>query len=216
PLLGIGSLFTPFVMAFLIARDPAFDPRRLLERGLPYALLSGVIAALYLVIVLMGQRLFAAVTGEQAMVFNVVAALAVAFMFAPLRERVQLWLDRLFRRDPRVLRAALDRAGRDLLKALTPNQVRTSVESELQRGLGRPVAVLWPDGGTPRLAPGEDPGEDARAAVDNLLTQAGIRLENLALAEERAIAERRTSELREAAARAELRALHAQVQPHFL
>jgi LytS/YehU family sensor histidine kinase len=46
--------------------------------------------------------------------------------------------------------------------------------------------------------------------------QAGIRLENLALQEQRAAAERRAAELREAATRAELRALHAQVQPHFL
>jgi two-component system LytT family sensor kinase len=58
--------------------------------------------------------------------------------------------------------------------------------------------------------------EDAAPAVDNLLTQAGIRLENLALVEQRAAAERRAVELREAAMRAELRALHAQVQPHFL
>jgi hypothetical protein len=216
PVLSIGSLFTPFVMAFLIAHDPMFDPRRLLARGLPYALLSGVIAALYLVIVLMGQRLFAAVTGEQAMVFNVVAALAVAFMFAPLRERVQLWLDRLFKRDPRVLRAALDRAGHELLKALDPDEVRESVESELRQGLGRPIRVVWPERETPRLGPDEDPGDDARVAVDNLLAQAGIRLENLKLADERAVAERRAAELREAAARAELRALHAQVQPHFL
>src|SRR5262249_38262387 len=41
-------------------------------------------------------------------------------------------------------------------------------------------------------------------------------LENLSLQEQRAAGERRAAELREAATRAELRALHAQVQPHFL
>ncbi|MEK7823895.1 MAG: histidine kinase, partial [Candidatus Eisenbacteria bacterium] len=46
--------------------------------------------------------------------------------------------------------------------------------------------------------------------------QAGLRLENLALQEQRGAAELRAVELREAATRAELRALHAQVQPHFL
>ena len=56
----------------------------------------------------------------------------------------------------------------------------------------------------------------ARRAVENLLLQAGIRLENLALQEHRAAAERQAIELREAATRAELRALQAQVQPHFL
>ncbi|HKQ57501.1 MAG TPA: hypothetical protein VJY35_06510, partial [Candidatus Eisenbacteria bacterium] len=150
-----GLLFTPFVIAFLIARDPVFDPRKLLEKGLPYALLSGVVAAIYIAIVLVGQRMFAAWTGEQALVLNVVAALAVAFVFAPLRERLQLWLDRLFRRDPFALRAALDQAGHELLQALDRDDARASVEAALTRGFGRAVALEWPESGPPRLAPGE-------------------------------------------------------------
>src|SRR5439155_25426516 len=83
-------------------------------------------------------------------------------------------------------------------------------------GLKRTVVLEWPAAAAPRL---RDPGEiheDARAAVDNLLAQAGSRLENISLQELRAAAERREVELREAATRAELRALQAQVQPHFL
>jgi len=209
-------LSSPLLIAFLIANDPAFDPRRLLVQGLPYALLSGVLAGLYLLIVLVAQRVFAAATGEEAMAFNVVAALIVAFAFAPLRERLQRWLDRLFGRDPRTLRLALDQAGRELLGALDRAQVRASVEAGLARGLRRAIALEWPEDGPPRLAdPGEIP-EEALRAVENLLLQAGIRLENLSLQEQRAAGERRAAELREAATRAELRALHAQVQPHFL
>jgi len=213
---SLGVLVTPIIMAFLIARDPVFDPRRLLERGLPYALLSGVVAGLYIAIVLLGQRLFAQVTGEQALVINVAAALVVAFLFAPLRGRLQRALDRLFRRDPLALRAALDQAGHELLQALDRDDARAAVEAAITRGLGRRVALEWPESGPPRLARGEELPEHAAGAVDNLLTQAGIRLENLALVEQRAAAERRAMELREGATRAELRALHAQVQPHFL
>jgi hypothetical protein len=209
-------LGSPLLIALLIANDPAFDPRRLVVRSIPYALLSGVLAALYLGLVLLAQRTFSAATGEDAMVFNVVAALIVAFAFAPLRERLQRWLDRLFGRDPRTLRLSLDQAGRELLGALDRDQVRASVEAGLARGLRRALALEWPRGGPPRLA---DPGaipEDALRGVENLLLQAGIRLENLSLHEQRAADERRAAELREAATRAELRALHAQVQPHFL
>jgi hypothetical protein len=212
----VAWLTSPLLIAFLIANDPAFDPRRLLVQGLPYALLSGVLAALYLAIVLVAQRMFAAATREEGMAFNVIAALAVAFAFAPLRERLQRWLDRLYGRDPRMLRVALDQAGRDLLGALDRDQVRSAVETGLASGLRRHVAVEWPEAGPPRAQdPGEIP-EDARTAVENLLIQAGIRLENLSLHEQRAADERRAAELREAATRAELRALHAQVQPHFL
>jgi hypothetical protein len=214
--ISLGVVFTPFAMAFLIARDPVFDPRRLLERSMPYALLSGVLAAIYLGVVLLGQRFFASVTGEQALVINVVAALVVAFVFAPLRERLQRTLDRLFGRDPLALRIAFDQAGRELLRALDRDELRAAVESALRRGLDRQVAVTWPESGPPQLSPGQELPEHARGAVENLLVQAGIRLENLALQAQRAAAERREVELRESATRAELRALHAQVQPHFL
>ncbi len=214
--LTLAWLTSPLVIAYLIANDPAFDPRRLLVRGLPYALLSGMLAALYLGIVLAAQRLFAETTGEQAMVFNVLAALAVAFAFAPLRQRVQGALDRLFGRDPDAPRRALDGAGHDLLRAFDRHEVRASVERGLSEALKRRVEVEWPEGGPPRLADPEEVPERVRPAVRNLLMQAGVRLENLALQAQRAAAERRVVELREAATRAELRALQAQVQPHFL
>ncbi len=214
--INLAWFFSPLVMAFLIANDPLFDPRRLLVRSIPYALLSGVLAGLYLATALIAQRLFAAATGEQAMVFNVVAALVVAFAFAPLRERVQLALDRVYGRDPRVLRASLDHAGHALLSALDRGEVRSAVEQGLNRGLMRGVALEWAEGEPPRLATDEEVPGDAREAIENLLTQAGVRLENLALQSQRAAAERAAAELHEAAARAELRALHAQVRPHFL
>ena len=209
-------LGSPLLIALLIANDPAFDPRRLVVRSIPYALLSGVLAALYIGIVLLAQRMFAAATGEDAMVFNVVAALIVAFAFAPFRDRMQRAIDRLYGRDPETLRRALDRCGQELLSALDGDEVRAAVEAGLTSGLKRRVALEWPAGAAPRVREPEDLPEEARAAVDNVLAQAGIRLENLALQQQRAAAERHAVELREAATRAELRALHAQVQPHFL
>jgi len=215
-MLGFGLLLTPFALAYLLVRDPVFDPRRILERSIPYALLSGVLAAVYLSLVFVGQSLFAAATGEDAVAFNVIAALVLAFAFAPLRGRVQRGLDRLFRRDPLALRAALDQAGRELLGALDRDEVRASVDAGLTRGLERAVPLDWSGPGEPTLAAGAELPVHARAGVENLLLQARIRLENLALQSERAAAERRAIELREAATTAELRALHAQVQPHFL
>jgi hypothetical protein len=214
--IDIAVLIAPLLIAYLIANDPVFDPRRLIARSVPFALLSVVLAGVYLGIVVVAQRLFAAATGEESMVFNVVAALVVAFAFAPLWTTTQRALDRLFGRDPQVLRLALDQAGRGLLGALDPDEVHHTVRDSLTRGLKREVVLEWPEGAPPRLAPGEELPEHARGAVENLLLQAGIRLENLALQEHRAAAERQAIELREAATRAELRALQAQVQPHFL
>jgi hypothetical protein len=207
-------LTTPFLIAYLIANDPAFDPRRLIARSIPYAILSGLLAALYLGLVLLGQRYFAATTGDETLIFNVVAALVVAFLFLPLRERIQNWLDRLYGRDPMALRDAFDQCGRELLSALDAHEVRRSVGAAIEQGLRRPVAIEWPEAGMPRLV--DEVDARARGAIEALLVQAGIRLEKLSLQSQRATAERSAAELREAATRAELRALRSQVHPHFL
>src|SRR5204863_888670 len=188
--LSLAWLSSPVFIAYLIANDPVFDPRRLLVRSLPYALLSGVLAALYLGTALVAERLFAAATGEQAMLYNVVAALIVAFAFAPLRERLQRGLDRLYGRDPQALRAALVQAGRELLGALDRDEVRAAVDSAIARGLKRKLAIEWPEHGMPRLAEHEELRDEERDAIENLVLQAGIRLENLSLHEQRAAAER--------------------------
>ena len=212
----VAWLTTPFIIAYLIADDPLFDPRRLIVGGLPYALLSGVLAAIYLGLVVGGQRMFASATGEQALMFNVVAALVLAFAFAPLRENVQRNINRVYGRDPEALRAALDATGRDLLSALDRDEVRRAVEGGIERGLRRPVAITWPEATPPHLNDPDEVPEHARGAIESLLAQASVRLENLRLAAERAAAERSAVEMREAATVAELRALQAQVQPHFL
>jgi len=150
------------------------------------------------------------------LMFNVVAALVLAFAFAPLRENVQRNINRVYGRDPEALRAALDATGRDLLSALDRGEVRRAVEGGIERGLRRPVAITWPETTPPQLADPDEVPEHARGAIESLLAQASVRLENLRLAAERAAAERSAVEMREAATVAELRALQAQVQPHFL
>lgn len=198
-------LVTPFLLSYLIADDPMFDPRRIIVGGLPYAILSAMLAAMYLAIVLGGQRLFADVTGEQALGFNLLAALVLAFAFAPLRDQLQRFLARLFGRDLEALRRALDRTDDRLLSALDAEEVRAAVERGLEEGLGRAVVLRWDAEGGPALLSPEMLPRHARGPVVALLRHAAVRIENLRLSAERV-----------AATRAELRALQAQVQPHFL
>lgn len=204
-LLVTAWLATPLMFAYLIADDPIFQPRRLLAGSLPYLVLSTLVASIYLVFVFVLQRSFADVSGGNTFVLDGVAAIVIALLFAPLREFVQRTIDRVFDRDPSTLRAALDEAGGRLLAALGRDEVRTAVETGLERGLRRTLALRWPEGGGPVLVAPERVPDFARGPVDALLQQAAVRLDNLRLTAERA-----------AAVQAELRALQAQVQPHFL
>ena len=198
-------LATPLLLAYLIADEPTFNPRRLFTDGLGYLVLSTLVAAVYLVAVVVLQRLFADVAGENVFVLDLIAAILLALLFAPLREFVQRTLDRMFDRDPTALRAAFDAAGARLLAALDRDEVRLAVETGIAQGLRRPVAVGWSEQGLPSLREPERVPDFARGPLEALLQQATVRLDNLRLTAERA-----------AATQAELRALQAQVQPHFL
>jgi hypothetical protein len=144
-------LATPLLLAYLIADEPTFNPRRLFTDGLGYLVLSTLVATVYLVAVVVLQRLFADVAGENVFVLDLIAAIVLALLFAPLREFVQRTLDRVFDRDPTALRAAFDAAGARLLAALDRDEVRLAVETGIAQGLRRPVAVGWSEQGTPSL-----------------------------------------------------------------
>jgi len=101
-------------------------------RSIPYAILSGLLATLYWGLVLIGQRLFAAATGEETLVFQRRGGAGRGVrVHAAARERPAL-AGRLYGRDPLALRHAFDQAGRELLSALDGYEVRRSVEAAIE------------------------------------------------------------------------------------
>ncbi len=63
-----------------------------------YSLLTAVLAWVYLGSVLILQTLFRATTGENSQIAIVASTLSIAALFAPLRQRVQTFIDRRFYR----------------------------------------------------------------------------------------------------------------------
>jgi hypothetical protein len=88
----------PLSIGAAILRSGLYDIDLLINRTLVYGSLTAVLVALYFGAIVLLQRLFVVLTGEQSTIAVVASTLAIAALFAPLRRRVQGFVDRRFYR----------------------------------------------------------------------------------------------------------------------
>lgn len=92
----VGLVLFPFCIGYAIVRHQLFDVDVLIRRSLVYSLVGLVLFVLYLIL-LGGAR---ALMGAQDLAASIFATAVIAVCFAPLRDRIKLWLDTLFFRAP--------------------------------------------------------------------------------------------------------------------
>jgi hypothetical protein len=91
----------PMALAYAILRQRSLlDLDRLVHGGLVYTMLAITVIALYLLMVVILARLFRAAIPWRALFITLVSAVAVAFLAAPLRDRLQILVHRFFWRYP--------------------------------------------------------------------------------------------------------------------
>jgi hypothetical protein len=88
----------PISMGIAILRYRLYDIDLLINRTLVYGSLTAALVALYFVGIVVLQRLFVALTGQQSTLAVVATTLLIAALFTPLRRRIQSFIDRRFYR----------------------------------------------------------------------------------------------------------------------
>jgi len=99
---GPGFLFAliplPLTISIAILRSRLWDIDIIINRTLVYFVLSVALVLVYAGSVLLIQRLFYTLTGQDSVFAEIASTLAIALLFQPLRHRIQVIIDRRFYR----------------------------------------------------------------------------------------------------------------------
>jgi hypothetical protein len=88
----------PIAVGIAVLKYRLYDIDVIINRALVYGSLTATLVALYFGGIVMLQRLFVALTGQQSTLAVVASTLAIAALFNPLRRRIQGIVDRRFYR----------------------------------------------------------------------------------------------------------------------
>src|SRR5215203_1388968 len=94
----VGGLSVPIAIGVAILRYRLYEIDLLINRTLVYGALTVLLVALYFGGIVVLQRVFVTLTGQQSTLAVVASTLLIAAMFTPLRRRIQSFIDRRFYR----------------------------------------------------------------------------------------------------------------------
>jgi hypothetical protein len=94
----IGLVGIPISMGIAITRYRLYEIDLLINRTLVYGSLTAMLVALYFGGIVVLQRVFVLLTGQQSTLAVVASTLLIAALFTPLRRRIQSFIDRRFYR----------------------------------------------------------------------------------------------------------------------
>jgi signal transduction histidine kinase len=136
----LNNLFIAVTITFSVMRYRLWDIDIIISRTLVYGALTACIVALY--ILLVGTlSLLSQTTGN--LLISLLATGLIAFLFQPLRERLQRGVNRLVygeRDDPYVM---LSRLGRRLESALAPEAMLPMIVTTVRECLKLPYAAIY-------------------------------------------------------------------------
>jgi hypothetical protein len=149
PDLGVVAVVAAIAVAVL--RYRLYDIDRIVSRTVTYVLVTGVLAAVYVLGVVGMQTVLGPLVGDSDLIVAG-STLVVAALFGPVRRRVQATVDRRFNRRRYDAAKAVESFGQRLRDEVDLDQVAADLGSVVGATVQPATLSLWlrPEGGSPR------------------------------------------------------------------
>jgi hypothetical protein len=146
----VGILGVPTAVGIAITRYRLYDIDILINRTLVYGTLTATLVALYLVGIVVLQRVFVYLTGQQSTLAVVASTLLIAALFNPLRRSLQSFIDRRFYRRKYDARKTLERFSSRLRDETDLDALSDDLVDVVRETMQPTHASLWlrPDTGS--------------------------------------------------------------------
>src|SRR6266568_1750624 len=125
----------PISFGYAIHRYRLMDVDIIFKRGVTYTLATACVIGLYATVVVLVGELLGSGFEPFGMVARVVATILAALLFAPIKDRFQIWLDKFFYRDRYDLRQTLIDFGRTLGSEVDLEKMLDRIVDRLARAL---------------------------------------------------------------------------------
>ena len=169
PIYPLGNFsFIPAVfLAFGVLKYDLLDIGALIRRGTVYFLLTGILTALYILVISLSHNFFLNGSGD-SFLLSLVLAVIIVLLFNPLREQVQRLIDRLFFRGRYDYRELLQKISGQLASLLSFPQIRELLIGAISGALEvESVTLVLAEGGAFRRYNGKETA-DRDAALDGI------------------------------------------------
>ena len=156
--LGNFSFIPAIFLAFGVLKYDLLDIGALIRRGTVYFLLTGILTALYILVIFLFHTFFLSTGSGDSFVLSLVLALIIVLLFTPLRERVQSLIDHLFFRGRYDYRELLREISGKMASILSISQIRGLLLNVIHDALQvERASLVLAEGGVFRLYNGEKP-----------------------------------------------------------
>ena len=133
----------PAAIGIAVLRYRLYEIDVVINRTLVYIPLTATLIALYFGGIVLLQRLFLTLTGEQSTLAIVASTLLIAALFNPLRHRIQGFIDRRFYRSKYDARKTLEAFSSKLRDETDLEALRGNLEDVVRETMQPAHVSLW-------------------------------------------------------------------------
>ncbi|MGD2050307.1 MAG: hypothetical protein PVH03_12460 [Chloroflexota bacterium] len=143
PLLLLAVGLIPLTTALAILRYRLWDISLVVRKTITYGLLTVFLLAIYLIMVVIFEGLLRLITGQDSPLIIVVSTLLIAFLFNPLRTRLQTFIDHRFFRQKYNATITLRRFAETARDEVDLDQLAAEILQVVQETLQPERSSLW-------------------------------------------------------------------------